>query len=60
MDALLDMARITKERGLRPPLITLDEGFKVTILRSSVCTIHDAEHDNIHDVFELFSNQFPK
>ncbi|MCW0484755.1 Fic family protein [Gaoshiqia sediminis] len=59
----LEMFKLTEERGLKPPLIALDEGFKVTIWRPSAeathdaehDTIHDGEHDNIHDVSELFS-----
>jgi len=60
MDALLEMARITEERGLILPLIVLEEGFMLTIWRPLVDTIHDAEHDNIHDLFEPYSNQLSK
>jgi predicted HTH transcriptional regulator len=59
----LEIFKLTKERGLKPPLITLDEGFKVTIWRPSANTIHETihetEHDTIHetkhDVFIEFS-----
>lgn len=45
----LEMFKLTKERGLKPPLITLDEGFKITIWRPSAETIHDTIHETVHD-----------
>jgi len=50
----LEMFNLTKEKGLNPPDITIDEGFKVVLWRPSASsehdTIHDTEHDTIHDV----------
>ena len=54
----LEMFKLTKERGLKPPLITLDEGFKVTIWRPSAETIHETIHDTIHDAIHDISSSF--
>lgn len=51
----LEIFKLTKERGLKPPLITLDEGFKVTIWRPSANTIHETIHETGHDVSIEFS-----
>jgi len=45
----VEMYHLMKERGLRPPLISLDEGFKLTIWRPSAGTTHDTVHDTTHD-----------
>jgi len=54
----LEIFKLTKERGLKPPLITLDEGFKVTIWRPSANTIHETEHDAIHETEHDVSIEF--
>lgn len=54
----LEIFKLTKERGLKPPLITLDEGFKVTIWRPSANTIHETEHDTIHETEHDVSIEF--
>lgn len=45
----LEIFKLTKQRGLKPPLITLDEGFKVTIWRPSAEAVHVSEHEAIHE-----------
>ena len=50
----IEMYKLMKDRGLKPPVISLDEGFKLTIQRPSAeslydTTIHDTTHDTIHD-----------
>lgn len=54
----LEIFKLTRERGLKPPLITLDEGFKVTIWRPSANTIHETEHDTIHETEHDVSIEF--
>ena len=54
----LEIFKLTKERGLKPPLITLGEGFKVTIWRPSANTIHETEHDTIHETEHDVSIEF--
>jgi predicted HTH transcriptional regulator len=54
----LEIFKLTKERGLKPPLITLDEGFKVSIWRPSANTIHETEHDTIHETEHDVSIEF--
>lgn len=49
--ALLECIILLKERGLKPPLISLDEGIKLTIWRPSVDTVHET----IHDAFPTFT-----
>lgn len=41
----LEMVKLIKEKGLKPPHISLDEGFKLTIWRPSAETTHDTIHD---------------
>ena len=50
-----EMYNLIKERGLKPPLISLDEGFKLTIWRPSADTVHDTIHDTIHDISSTFT-----
>lgn len=45
----VEMFKLMKEKGLKPPHISLDEGFKLTIWRPSAETAHDTTHDTIHD-----------
>ena len=46
---LVEMYHLTKERGLKPPFISLDEGFMLTLWRPSAITYYDTIHDTIHD-----------
>ena len=41
----VEMYRLMKERDLKPPLISFDEGFQLTIWRPSAATVHDTIHD---------------
>ena len=49
----LDIFTLTKDKGLKDPVITIREGFKFTIWRpvanADQVTDHDAIHDIIHD-----------
>ena len=49
------MYNLIKERGLKPPLISLEEGFKLTIRRPSAETIHDTIHETAHDTSSTFA-----
>ena len=51
----LEMYNLIKERGLKVPLISLDEGFKLTIWRPSAETIHVTVHDTEHDASSTFN-----
>jgi hypothetical protein len=55
---ILEMYNLIKERGLKPPLISLDEGFKLTIWRHSAYTVHNAIHDTIYDTVHDASSTF--
>ena len=46
---IIEIYKLMKDRGLKPPEISLDEGFKLTIRRPSADTVHDTIHDTIHD-----------
>ena len=50
----VEMYHLMKERGLKPPLISLDEGFKRTIWRPSTGITHDITHDTTHDAAETY------
>ena len=50
----VEMYHLLKERGLKPPLISLDEGFKLIILWPSAGTTHDTVHDTTHDTTETY------
>ncbi len=45
----IEIFELTKKRGLIDPLISLDEGFKVTIWRPAADTDHDTDHDTDYD-----------
>jgi len=51
----LEMYNLIKERGLKPPLISLNEGFKLTIWRPSAEAVHDTIHETVHDAFSTFT-----
>ena len=55
---ILEMHNLIKERGLKPPLISLDEGFKLTIWRPSAYTVHNAILDTIYDTVHDASSTF--
>jgi len=54
----LEMYNLIKERGLKPPLISLNEGFKLTIWRPSAETVHDTIHDTTHETVHDASSTF--
>ena len=51
----MEMYNLIKERGLKPPIISLDEGFKLTIWRPSAETVHDTIHETVHDASSTFT-----
>lgn len=53
----LRIFKLTKERDLKPPLFTLDEG-GITICRPSANTIHETEHDTMHETGHDVSIEF--
>ena len=52
---ILKMYNLIKERGLKPPLISLEEGFKLTIWRPSAETVHDTIHETVHDTSSTYT-----